>query len=108
MSGLDVGAGKARSVHVARFGPVVQAPTAWGDPDTTETAFKALDCATAARELRANGIPCTVRTLRFDEPGVGKGVLSTLNKHGREGLVTVGVNTGLPPSDITWPDGKTS
>lgn len=107
-AGLDVGAGKARSVFAPRFGPIVLKPTAWGDPDTTETALRALDEAEAVTLTRSNGTVCRIKTLRFDEPGVGKGVLSTLSRHQREGITTVGVNTGVPPSDTQWPDGKSA
>lgn len=107
-AGLDVGAGKARSVLVPKFGGVVKVPTSWKDPDTTETAHRALDASQEAKETRSNGTPCRIKVLRFDEVGVGKGVLSTLSKHGRDGLITVPVNTGVPPSDRQWPDGKTS
>lgn len=108
VAGQDVGAGKAKSVFVARFGPVVQPPISWGDPDTTETAFRALDAAQAATAKRSDGRECRITVLRFDEVGVGKGVLSTLTNHKRRGLTTVPVNVGRPPSDTTWPDGTTS
>lgn len=108
VAGLDVGAGKARSVFIPRFGPIVLKPTSWGQPDTTETAFAALEAAAATRMTRANGTVCIIKTLRFDEPGVGKGVLSTLTRNKPEGIGVYGVNTGVPPSDTTWPDGKTA
>lgn len=98
VAGLDVGAGKAKSVFVARFGPVVHAPIAWGDPDTIETANRGLDAAASAG----------VSVLRFDSVGVGQGVTSALARTSRPGLQTVATNVGLPPSGRQWPDGETS
>jgi len=96
--GADVGAGKARSVVVTRRGPVVEPPESRGAPDTTETAHWMLDIArrTAARKLN------------FDAPGVGAGVASTLMHNPLEGLDVLPVNTGTPPSEARWPDGRTS
>lgn len=96
--GGDVGAGKAKSVVIPRRGPVVEPPRSRGDPDTTETAHWMLDIA---RETEAS-------RLNFDAPGVGAGVSSTLMKNPVEGLTAVPVNTGLPPSERKWPDGRTS
>jgi hypothetical protein len=96
--GLDVGAGKAKSVAVARKGPVVEPPRSRGDPDTTETAHWGI---AMAREHHADA-------LHFDAPGVGAGVSSTLMKNPVAGLEVVPVNTGNPPSTRRWPDERTS
>ncbi|MBX5238637.1 hypothetical protein [Rhizobium sp. NLR22b] len=96
--GGDVGAGKAKSVVIPRFGPIVKPPRSRGEPDTTETAHWMLDVAS---ETGAS-------TLNFDAPGVGAGVSSTLMKNPKAGLKVVPVNTGLPPTDRKWPDGRTS
>lgn len=97
--GLDVGAGKAKSVAVPRKGPVVLPPLSRGSPDTTGTAYWGLETATA------NGCGA----LNFDAPGVGAGVSSTLMNRDEDDMVVVPVNTGLPPSeDRIWPDGRTS
>ncbi len=97
--GLDVGAGKAKSVVVPRAGPVVMRPQSRGDPDTTGTAHWALGIA---RELQAN-------RLDYDAPGVGAGVSSTLSLNPLTGLEVFPINTGLPPSeDTVWPDERTS
>lgn len=96
--GLDVGAGKAKSVAIARKGPVVLPPKSRRDPDTTETAFWGLDIA------KETG----VSMLNFDAPGVGAGVASTLTHNQVSGLKVTPVNTGLPPSNLRWPDGRTS
>lgn len=108
IAGLDVGAGKAKSVFTARFGPVVCAPVAWGDPDTTETANRALDQATATKLQRKDKWECTVKTLHYDSVGVGAGVLSALENHEKKTLSTYAINMGVSPSDTTWPDGETS
>ncbi|MDR7232818.1 hypothetical protein J2X45_003928 [Caulobacter sp. BE264] len=96
--GLDVGAGKSKSVTIPRAGAVVMVPRSRGQPDTTETAHWALEIA---RELGAT-------ELNFDAPGVGAGVASTLTKNTVSGLSVWPINTGLPPSDRIWPDGRTS
>lgn len=96
--GGDVGAGKAKSVSIPRRGPVVLPPESRGDPDTTDTAFWMLD---VAKDNRAS-------LLNFDSVGVGAGVSSTLMKNPEDGITVQPINTGLPPSDREWPDGKTS
>ncbi|NSZ73328.1 hypothetical protein G6L74_06170 [Agrobacterium tumefaciens] len=96
--GGDVGAGKAKSVVIPRKGAIVEAPRSRGEPDTTETAHWMLDIA---RETKAS-------ILKFDAPGVGAGVSSTLMHNPVDGLESVPVNTGLPPSERQWPDGRTS
>ncbi|HEX2753736.1 MAG TPA: hypothetical protein VHP34_11650 [Alphaproteobacteria bacterium] len=96
--GLDVGAGKAKSVAIPRRGPIVLTPQSRTDPDTTETALWGLD---VAKESGAS-------VVNFDAPGVGAGVSSTLMRNPVLGLRVVAVNTGLPPSNSKWPDGRTS
>lgn len=96
--GLDVGAGKSKSVAVVRRGPVVNPPASRGEPDTTGTAHWGLDLA---RDSGATG-------LNFDAPGVGAGVSSTLMHNKVAGLSVSAINTGLPPSERKWPDGRTS
>lgn len=96
--GLDVGAGKAKSVAIARRGPIVLPPQARRDPDTTETAHWALGIC---RETGAS-------VLNFDAPGVGAGVASTLTHNEVEGLAVAACNTGVPPSGAIWPDGRTA
>jgi hypothetical protein len=96
--GVDVGAGKSKSVTVPRAGVVVLPPRSRGQPDTTGTAHWALDIA---RELKAN-------ELNFDAPGVGAGVASTLTHNEVPGLTVSPINTGLPPTENEWPDGRKS
>jgi hypothetical protein len=96
--GLDVGAGKAKSVAIVRKGPVVLPPKARGEPDTTGTAHWGLELAKAAG----------VSSVNFDAPGVGAGVASTMMHNEVAGLAIYPVNTGTPPSNRRWPDERTS
>jgi phage terminase large subunit len=109
--GLDVGAGKAKSVAVPRKGPIVLRPLSRGNPDTTGTAWWGLETA----------VETGCDALNFDAPGVGAGVSSTLMHREDDEtvadadrakrfahLTVVPVNTGLPPSERLWPDGRTS
>lgn len=99
--GLDVGAGKAKSVAIARRGPIVAVPRSRGQPDTIGTANWALEIAL---EIQA-------RILNFDSPGVGAGVTSGLrNSEQRPKSLTVNpVNTGSDPFvDPVWEDGRES
>lgn len=98
VTGLDVGAGKAKSVAITRKGPFVSVPKSRRDPDTTETALWGL---TEAKDSGAT-------LLNFDAPGVGAGVASTLVHNEMAGVTVKGINTGLPPSRLLWPDGRTS
>lgn len=97
-TGLDVGAGKSKSVAITRRGPVVTKPQSRGEPDTTETAHWGLQ---VAKETGA-------AFLNFDAPGVGAGVASTLKHNQVTGLTVSAINTGLPPTQRRWPDGRTS
>lgn len=94
IGGLDVGGGKAKSVFVPRFGIVVKPPTSWGEPDTTETAHRALDLA------KSSGC----KSVRYDNVGIGRGVASALRRFN----FTFGVNVGDKPTEAKWPDGETS
>ena len=99
--GLDVGAGKAKSVCCPRRGPICAVPRSRGNPDTIGTAHWALDIA---RELQA-------RMLNFDSPGVGAGVTAAmLHAEDRPKSLTVQpVNTGSDPFvDPEWEDGRES
>lgn len=98
VTGLDVGAGKSKSVAITRRGPVVAKPQSRGQPDTTETAHWGL---AVAKEHGA-------AFLNFDAPGVGAGVASTLKHNKVAGLTVSAVNTGLPPTQRRWPDGRIS
>lgn len=138
-TGYDVGGGGAgKSVAIARNGPIVSPPKAWGDADTIGGARKAL------RYAKARGTP----RLNFDAVGVGTGVASVLRHSDDlrlpppstpakreetvedlvnqaaaaqgtgnldevevvgEDIVAKAVNVGESPSkDVRWPDGKRS
>jgi phage terminase large subunit len=97
--GLDVGAGKAKSVCINRRGPVVDKPESRGDPDTIGTAHWALDVCERLKAGRLN----------FDSPGVGVGVTSALKHAPNRKLKVKPVNTGDSPSERRrWEDGRTS
>ncbi|HYE46232.1 MAG TPA: hypothetical protein VEA44_10720, partial [Caulobacter sp.] len=98
VTGLDVGAGKSKSVAITKAGPVVTPPRSRGEPDTTGTAHWALDIAKAHGSV----------VLNFDAPGVGAGVSSTLMHNEVDGLEVTAVNTGVPPTERKWPDGRSS
>jgi phage terminase large subunit len=101
ISGLDVGAGKAKSVHVTRRGAVVDRPASRGDPDTTGTAWWGLELS------QTHG----AKKLNFDSVGVGAGVASTLCKRDPTRKFTVvsePVNVGDSPTERVWEDGRTS
>lgn len=106
-AGGDVGGGKAMSVIVARFGPVICRPKAWGDPDTTDTALKMLDyCVETKLAPRDDNYVPRIRYLRYDSVAIGQGVASTMKRNPRPGLVVTGVNTGTPASNVKWADGE--
>lgn len=95
VTGADIGGGKANSVAIHRFGPVVLAPERRTEADTTETAYWLLERCKAAG----------TSTLNFDAPGIGAGVLSTLSKaENYDEITRCAINTGNPPSDRLWGD----
>lgn len=99
ITGGDVGAGKAKSVCVHKFGPLVLPVDRRQEADTTDTAYWMLDCM---RDVGSDD-------LNFDVPGVGAGVLSTLSKIDRAKYPTIKghahpINTGNPPTSRLWPD----
>lgn len=85
MAGLDVGGGKAKSVFVPRFGPVVDMPHQRKDGDTTATAHWARGLMQKTAVARMN----------FDVVGVGAGVASTLRAVGP--ILVKGPEPGPPP-----------
>ena len=107
VAGGDVGAGKAKSVIVPRFGPQVRVPKSWSDPDTVDTANRMLMHCESIETISPSKVPGGVRSLRFDATGVGHGVGSVL-KRGSGPVRSAAVLVGNPPSDTMWPDGKTS
>lgn len=106
VAGGDVGAGRAQSVVVCRFGPVVRRPCAWGEPDTIETAHRMVDFAKLQTFVREDGWQCSVGELLYDNVGVGRGTGDALKRQDK--LPCKGVNVGIPASKTMWPDGETS
>ncbi len=100
VAGLDVGGeGSAKSVLIARAGPVVRPPAAWGRCNTTETAWRARD---AAARLGAT-VVC------YDAGGVGAGVKGTWDTAETPlPFEALPVQFGESPSDDAWPDRPTS
>lgn len=98
IAGLDVGGGRAESALLTRHGPLAAPPLTWGNPDTTDTAEKA-----ASESVRRR---CGY--LFYDVVGVGRGVQSTLARIDTPSMLIQAVNTGMPPSDRVWPDGRTA
>jgi phage terminase large subunit len=99
VSGMDVGGGKAKSVHVTRRGAIVLPPASRGDPDTTETAYWGIELS------EAHG----ASLLNFDSVGIGAGVASTLRKSDpRRKVRAEPINVGDTPTDMRWDDGRTS
>ena len=101
VAGQDVGGGgSGKSVFVARAGPVVFPPIAWGDPNTTSTAVRSVE------EARKAG----AKVLNYDPIGVGLGVTSTFQNLSDAKTLTINaINSGQTPDKRRkWPDGKTS
>ncbi len=107
VAGGDVGAGKAKSVVIPRFGVHVRKPKAWLDPDTTDTAHRMVMYCKEMQTKSPDGHEGYCKTLRFDVTGVGEGVGSTLRRS-KDGVVSIAVRVGEPAGDTRWPDGKTS
>ena len=97
-AGLDVGAGRAKSVLVPKFGPVVLQPTYWQTVDNIHTTYAALEVAQALGVTQIN----------YDAAGVGNTVTSTLVSANTGGVSVDPVNVGLPPTDAIMPDGRTA
>lgn len=102
VAGGDVGAGRAKSSIVIKFGAVLTQPLRRQEADTTDTAYWMLDT------MKALG----GRYLNFDAPGVGAGVLSAFNHVDRATYPTIDgvhpVNTGDTPTYRMWPDDVSS
>jgi phage terminase large subunit len=98
--GLDIAdEGKAKSVLIPRRGPVASRPIAWGQTNTTETAWKARDHAIAAGAA----------AVCYDSIGVGAGVKGTWQTSEKPlPFLTFAVNVGESPSESVWPDGQSS
>lgn len=106
--GLDVGAGKNKSVAIPRFGALVLPPAARGDPDTTQTAHWALELAKGITLERTDKHVSKVTSMNYDSVGVGHDVQYALKATRSGGIRINPTNTGDPPSDMRWPDGESS
>jgi hypothetical protein len=95
VAGLDVGGGADLSVFVVRQGPHVDMPVSWNDPDTINTANYA---AALMDKQRA-------AALNYDVYGIGTGVMAQLKRLPK--VRSRGINTGQPPTESKWLDGKT-
>ncbi|QEL14774.1 hypothetical protein [Limnoglobus roseus] len=95
-AGLDVGGGRAKSVLVPKFGPVVAMPTFWQTVDNIHVTHSALE---AAREIG-------VIEINYDASGLGNTVTSTLVHANTDGLVVSPINVGIPPTETLMPDGR--
>lgn len=93
--------GKDRTVLGFRRGPVVTEIIDWGQVTTFETA------ARTAEECQKRGVVC----LNFDVIGVGlgpKGIWIAMEESNTLGFIANPINSGDEPTEICWPDGKTS
>lgn len=102
IASLDVAdGGKNLNVLTLRRGCVVTEIHTRQEGGTTDTANWALDKALEAG----------ARTLNYDVVGVGAGIAGTYLARSREkdlGLTANGINVGEQPTNVRWPDGKTS
>ncbi len=100
IAGFDVGEeGPDLSVLIARQGPKVFDPVAWGKVNTTEGAWRARD---EARRLK-------VDYLNYDAGGPGMGIKGTWETAETPlPFVARGLAFGGTPSESYWPDGQTS
>ncbi len=106
VAGWDVAdEGRCSNVLICRSGPVVTAIRDWGKLDIFQSSHFA---AQICRELE-------VSALSYDCIGVGAGVRGAFNSMeldtkfpGENGFRTEAVNVGDAPTELMWPDGKTS
>lgn len=99
---LDVaGDGKNKNVLILRRGPVLEMPIEKSDGNTTRTAHWARDRCDEAEATR----------FFYDSIGIGSGVGDTLMSMDGAAAPEFSVeafNAGERPSDLVWPNGKTS
>lgn len=99
VAGVDVGGqGKAESVFVVKRGGLIDSPVVWKQADTIEVANLVLEEAVKAK----------VDLINYDEVGVGQGVTAAFVRRRSKSIRVCGVNTGVPPTDMVWSDGRTS
>jgi hypothetical protein len=100
VAGLDVAEfGPDSNVFIARAGPAVRDPSAWGQCNTTETSWRARDAAAKAGAV----------TVCYDAGGPGAGVRGTWDTaEVRLPFEPCAVQFGESPTDDVWPDGQSS
>ena len=100
LAGLDVSEfGEDLNVFIARQGPVVREPISWSGKNTTESAHIAREYAVKAK----------VEQVCYDCVGIGAGIRGTwLSSESELPFEATAVNTGESPTDVIWPDNKTS
>lgn len=98
--GLDIAdEGKNKNILITRRSAQVLEALAWGQMDTSQTAWKVRD------EARARHIV----VINYDVVGVGTGVKGTWSSADETlGFQTNPINGGDSPSEDIWPSGKTS
>jgi hypothetical protein len=98
-AGMDIGGGAAECVVVPRHGPVIEAPHCRRNPDSVQVAYWGLDICRAHH----------IGSLNYDSVGVGFGIGSILGQaEGGPDIAIYGVNVGDPPTELVWPDKRTS
>lgn len=100
VAGFDVAAGgNAENVYISRGGPVVRNIIRWKEDDPTAAAIRVVDY----------GGHDEIKRLFYDVVGVGAGVGGAIKLTGQRAKFRAqGVNTGVPPTLVRWPDGMTS
>lgn len=94
-AGLDVGGrGPDDNAYALRHGPVLARIESWQNPNTTQTARKAIRYAGEDE----------AELLRYDAVGVGAGVRSTLDEEAPDRLLPVPVVGGESPTRTVYDD----
>jgi phage terminase large subunit len=100
VAGLDIAEmGRDLTVFQPRAGPVIDWPVSWAKVLTHETACRARKCMADSN----------ASTLYYDADGLGTAVrASWMASEKRLPFQTFPVNAGSSPSELRWPDGRTS
>jgi len=95
-AGLDIGAGKAKSVLMPSYGIIFEQPSRWLQVDNIKTTYDALDAA----------LERSIDIINYDAVGVGNTVTSTLNyvPEKYQQLQINAVNTGVAPEERLMAD----
>ncbi len=99
IGGFDIAEeGGDDTVLYYRRGPVIEGMETWNKCNTTITAYKAAD----------ECVRLGIATLNYDADGVGTGPKGIWQQSENLGFVPVAISGGASPSDLYWPDGRTS